>query len=187
VPLGTLPLLLPLAAFVALAVASAIFVRRFLAALAETREAYLFRRRVADLAARIDASLAGAIERIDAVRRHEIEAAAIEPTIEAAREAVRRYSAEAEALGGPPSVAVYRRAIVEALERVGRALDFVEHGCSILSAGSRGGLALEGETSIKRGYLNLVHAREAIGRHAAEALRWRAEIERRMPFRPLEE
>lgn len=185
-PAGLLPLLLPLAVFVALAGATAVAVQRFWRALAETREAYLFRRGVADLATRIDASLAGAIERVDAVRRHEIEAAEIEPTVEAARDAVRRYAAEVEALGGPAAVAPYRRALVEALERVDRALDFVEHGCSILAAGSRGGRALEGETSIKRGYLNLVHAREAIARQAAAALRWRAEVERRMPFRPLD-
>ncbi len=185
-PPGALPLLLPIAAFLALAAATVVVVRRFVRALAETREAYLFRRRVGDLAGRIDASLAGAIEQVDAVRRHEVEATAIEATIEAARDAVRRYAAEAEALGGPAAVAGYRRAIVEALERAERALDFVEHGCGILAAGSRGGRALEGDTSIKRGYLNLVHAREAIARHAAEATRWRAEIERRAPFRPLD-
>lgn len=184
---GTLPLLLPLAAFLALAAATVVVTRRFLRALAETREAYLFRRRVADLAARIDASLAGAIERIDALRRHEVEAAEVEPTVEAARDAVRRYAAEAEALGGPEAVAGVRRSIVEALERVERALDFVEHGCGILVAGSRGSRALEGDTSIKRGYLNLVHAREAIARQAAEAARWRADVERRLPFRPLED
>ncbi len=184
---ATLPLLLPLGAFVALAVVTVVVGRRFARALAETREAYLFRRRVADLAARIDASLAGAVERIDQVRRHEVEAAEIEATIDAARDAVRRYAAEAEALGGPAAVVRYRRALVEALGRAERALDFVEHGCAILAAGSRGGRALEGDTSIKRGYLNLVHAREAIARHAAEALRWRAEVERRAPFRPLGE
>ncbi|MER3418074.1 MAG: hypothetical protein C4343_02960 [Chloroflexota bacterium] len=185
-PLGTLPLLVPLAAFLILAAATAVFVRRFARALAETREAYLFRRRVADLAGRIDTSLAGAIEQVDAVRRHELGAGAIGATIEAARDAVQRYVREAEALDGPAAVAGYRRAIVEALERAARALDVVEHGCGILAAGSRGGRALEGDTSIKRGYLNLVHAREAIARHAAEALRWRADIERRAPFRPLE-
>lgn len=182
-----LPVLLPLGAFVVVALVTVAVGRRFARALTETREAYLFRRRVADLAARIDASLAGAVERVDQVRRHEIEAAEIEATIEAARDAVRRYAAEADALGGPAAVVVYRRALVQALERAERALDFVEHGCAILAAGSRGGRTLEGETSIKRGYLNLVHAREAITRHAAEALRWRAEVERRAPFRPLGE
>jgi len=33
----------------------------------------------------------------------------------------------------------------------------------------RGNRELEGQTSIKRGYLNLLHAREAIARHAASA------------------
>ncbi|HXG40826.1 MAG TPA: hypothetical protein VNJ28_07780, partial [Candidatus Limnocylindrales bacterium] len=62
-------------------------------------------------------------------------------------------------------------AIVAELERAGRALEMVEHGRSILASARRGGRELEAQTSIKRGYLNLLHAREAIRRHAAEARR----------------
>ena len=43
----------------------------------------------------------------------------------------------------------------------------VEHGATILVTVRRGNRELEGQTSIKRGYLNLLHAREAIARHAA--------------------
>ena len=45
----------------------------------------------------------------------------------------------------------------------------VEHGASILVAVRRGNRELEGQTSLKRGYLNLLHARDAIARHAAAA------------------
>ena len=45
----------------------------------------------------------------------------------------------------------------------------VEHGAAILAQVRRGGRELEAQTSIKRGYLNLIHAREAIARHAARA------------------
>ena len=58
---------------------------------------------------------------------------------------------------------------VAALERAHRALEMVEHGTSILGAARRGSRELEAQTSIKRGYLNLLHAREALARHALEA------------------
>jgi len=45
----------------------------------------------------------------------------------------------------------------------------VEHGATILASVRRGQRELEAQTSIKRGYLNLMHAREAIARHAARA------------------
>ena len=45
----------------------------------------------------------------------------------------------------------------------------VDHGAKILAQVRRRGRELEAQTSIKRGYLNLVHAREAIVRHAAAA------------------
>jgi hypothetical protein len=58
---------------------------------------------------------------------------------------------------------------VAELERAQRALGMVEHGASILVMARRGPRELEAQTSIKRGYLNLIHAREAIARHALEA------------------
>jgi hypothetical protein len=45
----------------------------------------------------------------------------------------------------------------------------VEHGCSIQASARAGSRGLEAQTAIKRGYLNVLHAREAIIRHAAEA------------------
>ena len=52
------------------------------------------------------------------------------------------------------------------LERAGRALSTVEHGTNILASVRGGARELEAQTSIKRGYLNLIHAREAIARQA---------------------
>jgi hypothetical protein len=42
----------------------------------------------------------------------------------------------------------------------------VEHGTSIMVNVRRGPRELEAQTSIKRGYLNLIHAREAFARSA---------------------
>jgi hypothetical protein len=56
--------------------------------------------------------------------------------------------------------------LVEELERAERALAMVEHGAAILAQVRRRGRELEAQTAIKRGYLNLLHAREAIARQA---------------------
>ena len=42
----------------------------------------------------------------------------------------------------------------------------VEHGATILAQVRRRGRELEAQTALKRGYLNLLHAQEAIDRHA---------------------
>ena len=164
-----LTVLLPVAAFVALALGVFTVLRRAGRIVARTREVEHFRSAVRDLTTRIDQSLEGAVGRIDAVRRGQLAADAIPPTIEAATDAVERYADEARALKGPSTATEIREAIVEELERAGRALGMVEHGAKILAQARRRGRELEAQTAVKRGYLNLVHAREAIVRHAAAA------------------
>lgn len=164
-----LTVLLPIMAFLALAIGVAIVLRRAGRIVARTREIEGFRSSVRDLTTRIDQSLEGAAGRIDAVRRGQLGADTIGPTIEAATDAVARYGDEARALKGPAVAADVRDALVEDLERAERALGMVEHGAAILAQVRRRGRELEAQTSIKRGYLNLIHAREAIVRHAAAA------------------
>jgi hypothetical protein len=164
-----LTVLLPVAAFVALAAAVLVVLRRAGRIVARTREVEHFRSAVRDLTTRIDQSLEGAVGRVDAVRRGQTGADTIGPTIEAATDAVTRYADEARALKGPTAGIPIRDAIVEDLERAERALAMVDHGAKILAQVRRRGRELEAQTSIKRGYLNLVHAREAIVRHAAAA------------------
>jgi hypothetical protein len=161
--------LLPVSAFLALAIGVAIVLRRAGRIVARTREIEGFRSAVRDLTTRIDQSLEGAAGRIDAVRRGQLGADTIGPTIEAATDAVTRYTDEARGLKGPTIAAEIREAIVEDLERAERALGMVDHGAGILAQVRRRGRELEAQTSIKRGYLNLIHAREAIVRHAAAA------------------
>jgi len=161
-----LAILLPLLAFVALAALSAIVLRRAGGIVARTREVEGFRGSVRDLAARVDTSLEGATGRIDAVRRGQAAADTIGLTIEAATDAVERYAQEARAFHGPPQVRAIRDDIVSDLERATRALQTIDHGATILSGVRRGDRELEAQTALKRGYLNLIHAREAIARHA---------------------
>jgi hypothetical protein len=164
-----LAILLPLVAFVALAALTAIVLRRAARIVARTREVDTFRSSVHDLASRIDASLEGATSRIDAVRRGQLPADAVGPTIAAAIDAVTRYLEEARELAAPPAALPIRNDVVAELERAERALGMVDHGVAILAQVRRRGRELEAQTAVKRGYLNLLHAREAIGRHAARA------------------
>ncbi len=162
-------LVLAMAAFAALAAAVAIFGRRAGRILGETREAESFRRAIADIAGRAEASLAGVSERIDALRRHQVEPDDVSPNLAAALDAVSRYADEARALRPPAPFAAIREAFVEDLDRASRALELVAHGCTILGQGRSRSGELEAQTSVKRGYLNVLHAREAVARHAAAA------------------
>jgi hypothetical protein len=164
-----LAILLPLLAFVALAAGIAVVLRRAGRIVARTREVEGFRSSVRDLAARVDTSLEGATSRIDAVRRGQVGADTIAETLTAATDAVERYIEEARALHGSEAAIEIRDDIVAELERAERALAMVDHGTTILAQVRRRGRELEAQTAIKRGYLNLLHAREAIERHAARA------------------
>ena len=164
-----LAILLPLAAFIALAAGLFMVFRRTDTIARRSRELDTFKASVRELAVRIDTSLEGATSRIDAVRRQQIPAETVAPTIEAATDAVDRYVGEVRALRGPPPAVAIRDALVADLERAARALQMVEHGATILGQVRRRGRELEAQTSLKRGYLNLMHARDAVQRHAAEA------------------
>jgi C-terminal processing protease CtpA/Prc len=161
--------LLPIAAFIALAAGLAVVLRGTGRIVARTREVEQFRSAVNDLAARVDVSLAGAAGQIDAVRRRQVDPDHIADTITAAVDAVRRYTDEARGLRGPRQASQIRSDLVAELERAGRALEMVEHGTTIMVTVRRGPRELEAQTSIKRGYLNLIHARAAFARRALDA------------------
>jgi hypothetical protein len=164
-----LAVLLPIMAFIALA-AGLVVVFRGTARIAErTREIQRFRGAVKDLALRTDTLLGAAAGQIDAVRHHQAGPEAISQTVADATEAIQRYGEEARAWSGPRRAQSIRDDLVAELGRAIRALGMVEHGADILASARRGTRDLEAQTSIKRGYLNLIHAREAIARHALRA------------------
>jgi hypothetical protein len=168
--------LLPIAAFIALAAGLVVVLRGTGRIVARTRELEQFRTGVGDLAARVDASLAAAAGQIDAVRRRQVAPEMITETLAAATDAVERYADEAKALRSPRKANRIRSDMVAELERARRALGMVEHGTAMLVATRRGPRELEAQTSIKRGYLNLIHAREAFARHALEAQEFQIDV-----------
>lgn len=172
---------LPVAAFIALAAGLVFVLRGTGRIVARTRELEQFRASVTDLAARVDASLAGAAGQIDAVRRRQVGPETIDETLAAATDAVERYTDEARALRGPRKAMGIRADLVSALERAQRALEMVEHGTTIMVTVRRGPRELEAQTSLKRGYLNLIHAREEVARHALEAQAFQADVKAPSP------
>jgi hypothetical protein len=161
-------LLIPILLFIVLAGVIAIALRRIGGLVAESRETTAFRRSVEDLAGRIDTTLGDIISRVDALRRQQIEADEIAEPLDKALEALLGFSEEARGLGGPPIVAGPKAAFAAEIDRADRALQMVEHGASILGSVSSGQRFAEAQTAIKRGYLNVIHARDAIARHARE-------------------
>jgi len=174
-----LSLVLPIAGFVLLVLVFAFVLRRTGRIVGLTRETDRFRRSVEDLSGRIDTSLGGVIERIDAVRRHQVPPESIADNLAAARDAVERYEQEAAKLHGPVPAEDVRAALLFELERAGRALEMVAHGCELLATMRSGYRELEAQTAVKRGYLNALHAREAIARHADDLASGRTIDERR--------
>jgi hypothetical protein len=173
-------LLIPLAIFLALLAVFALLLRRVWLLVVESRQVGDFKRGVLDLGARVDEALAAIIGQIDRVRRHQAEASTIMSALDRTLDLLPRFGDEARSLGGPAVTLPARTAFVAELDRAERALQMVEHGCAILATAGSSHRHVEAETAIKRGYLNVVHAREAIARHAediaaarpAEELRW---------------
>ena len=59
----------------------------------------------------------------------------------------------------------------------------IQHGCQQSLSGYGRGAELEAQTAVKRGYLNLLHARESLSSHVAEAVRLEPVTPARAPRR----
>lgn len=159
-------LVLPLLAFAILLSLFILVLRRAGRFVAATRDVERFRRQVGDLAGRVETSLAEICGRIDAVRRGQLGADQVADDLSASLDAVGRYIDEARGFHPPEEGIGIRTEIVTELERAARALEMIEHGRSIQASARSGGREIEAQTAIKRGYLNVLHAREAIAHQA---------------------
>ena len=159
-------LVLPIVAFLILLILFTLVLRRAGQFIASTRDVERFRRQAGDLAARSDTSLAEICARIDSVRRGQLGADQVADDIAASLEAVARYADEARAFHPPAAGRPIRDEIVAELEHAARALEMIEHGRAIQASARSGGREMEAQTAIKRGYLNTLHAREAIAHQA---------------------
>ncbi len=137
-------------------------------ALARSREITRFRFDAKAVAGRVDPLLDQIVARTDAARRHLIPPEEILDELTSGTETLADARTEALAIRAPAHAARLRDALGEDLEWAARAVEMIHFGCQA-SAASRGrGSELEAQTAVKRGYLNLLHARESLTGHLAE-------------------
>ncbi|MHB8460417.1 MAG: hypothetical protein ACYDAK_07860 [Candidatus Limnocylindrales bacterium] len=158
-----------LIAFVALAVVFVAVLRRTGTLLAAARRDAAFQGAVAEFAVRIDGAIGAVVARVDGVRRHQVDAGIIAADLGSVREVLEREIEAARRLPASDGRPDPRAGLATEIERAVRALDMVAHGCTLIAASQGRNGELEAQTSIKRGYLNLIHAREAIARLAVDA------------------
>jgi hypothetical protein len=159
--------LLPLIVFCALALPILFLLWRVFVVGGELRRDAAYSRAALDIARRVDVSLTELGELIDELRRRKANPEASVDSLRAAAEALRHYAREAEQVDRHTIRAVGTPTFASEIERAQRAVDLIEHGRSLMLTAKDEGLA-EGETSVKRGYLNLLHARDAVKIRARE-------------------
>jgi hypothetical protein len=152
--------LLPVAITFALGVPIVLVLWRVFVVGGDLRRDAQLGRMALDIVHRTDISLGELAVVVDDLRRRKAEPMAIEASIKASTDALRRYAQEAEVVDKHFSAAGSEGLRPE-IERAQRAVDLIEHGRGLMLDGSADGIA-EGETSVKRGYLNMLHARDAI-------------------------
>ena len=151
--------LVPVAVFLAMGVVVVLSLWRIVVVGGEARRGTQSLRLASDVAHRADGCLADLVATVDALRHRRIrpdEAAEALASGSAALWTLATEARGATAQAGTPAVAE----LVSELERAIRSLELIDHGRELMEI--EGGTAGEGETSIKRGYLNLIHSRDAI-------------------------
>jgi len=158
--------LLPLAIFFILGVPILLLLWRIFVVGGRLRREAQHGRAALDLARRADSSLAELSAVVDELRRRRTGPEASEASLRASAQALPRYLVEAEAVDKQIG-ATGKGGLRAEIERAQRAVELIEHGRALMLTSSEGRIG-EGETAVKRGYLNLIHAREAIRARGAE-------------------
>lgn len=149
---------------VLLAVMGVLFVlvsRRMSELVARTRELERFQRAATRLDERFAASADPVVAQLDEIRRHSGDPQALADLLPGASGLLRAVAVDARDLQGPRLLVHLAAGIVREMDRAVRAMDLVEHGLDAILVG-RGNRELEAQTSLKRGALNLRHARQAV-------------------------
>jgi hypothetical protein len=162
--------LIPLALFFAMGVVVVALLWRLIVVGGEARRTTQQGRAAADLAHRADISLTELCAIIDDLRRRRTGPEDGASSLGAAADGLRRYILEAEAISRKGPAPEAGATLTAEIVRAQRAVDLIEHGRVLMMDRSLDRIG-EGETAVKRGYLNLVHAREAIRAQGEEITR----------------
>ncbi|MGH2468311.1 MAG: hypothetical protein ACRDGL_11395 [Candidatus Limnocylindrales bacterium] len=164
-------IILPLLLVALLAYAFLAFARRARAALVLARQAAGFRAAAAGLGGGVDGLLGHIAKRTDAVRRGTVPPGELTDELRAAVASLDDASAAARELAAPLGAGRLRQDLAEDIARGSRAAEMILHGCILAAEGRGRASELEAQTNVKRGYLNLLHARESLAGHLADAAR----------------
>jgi hypothetical protein len=159
--------LLPIVVFFALGVPIVVLLWRIFVVGGQIRREAQQGRTAVDIARRADNSISELAGVVDDLRRRKTGPDASAVSLQASADALKRYAQEAEAVDRRLAAGGGAGLKFE-IERAQRAVELIDHGRTLMADPSGFGVS-EGETSVKRGYLNLLHAREAI-RERAQAI-----------------
>jgi hypothetical protein len=153
--------ILPLLIFAAMVAASLWLVWRVVVAGGRARREKAVGHAAAETARRCEALLTDIGALVDEVRRRKAPPADVQPALVNARAALERSARETASISRSVRWASQVTALAGDIDRAARAVELVLHGTELM-ADSRARDPGEGEVEVKRGYLNLVHARDAI-------------------------
>ena len=156
-----------LAILVVLAALFVITVRRMSALVARTRDLERFQRAVESLDRRFDTAIVPLVRGLDETRRHAGNPTTLRAQANEAGVLLDELLAETRSLAVPSQLTPAVTALAGELERAIRAASLVDHGLAAMETPTRS-RDLEAQTALKRGALNLRHAKEAFGRVARE-------------------
>jgi hypothetical protein len=134
------------------------------------RRSESFRTSITAIRAGAESALAPVSTEVDAVRRGLRAGRSIVPDLTAARASLETLIAQAESLPAPEGVDGGGALVAGDLRRACAAIDAVLAGCVDASESTSRAVGLAAQTSVKRGYVEMQHAREALARHVADAV-----------------
>ena len=144
--------------------------RRLSVLIARTRDLERVQRSVDSIDRRFAIAIGPIVNRLDEIRRRSGDPLLLARELDPARTMLEDLAAETRKLRVPAVLAGQAAVMVHEMDRALRATELVGHGLDALLA-ARGNRELEAQTSLKRGALNLRHARDAFGRAAARGRR----------------
>jgi hypothetical protein len=140
--------------------------RRMSELAARTRELERIQQSVASIDTRLAAVADPLVARLDEIRRHAGDTEGLARDLAPARATLEDLAVEARTLQLPAWLTPQAAVMVQEAERAVRAVDMVAHGLDAMLVARRN-FEVEAQTSLKRGTLNLRHARDAFRRAAA--------------------